>query len=227
MPPDPWQERVLTSPAARVLLCCSRQSGKSTVVAALALHEALYRPGSLILILARAERQSGELFRKCKALFAALGRPAEVARETTLELEFAGGSRLICLPGQEESVRSFSGVRLLVVDEAARVPDPLYFSIRPMLAISGGRLVALSTPFGRRGWFFHEWTEGPGWERVRIRAEECPRISAAFLAEERRALGPWWYDQEYECIFRDAQDQVFSGEFVERALSDAVEPLWL
>lgn len=45
--PDPWQAQVLRSRAPRILLNCSRQSGKSTVVAMLAMWTALYCPGSL------------------------------------------------------------------------------------------------------------------------------------------------------------------------------------
>jgi hypothetical protein len=41
------------------------------------------------------------------------------------------------------------------------VADDLYFAIRPMLAVSGGALLMLSTPAGRRGVFFEEWSEGP------------------------------------------------------------------
>src|SRR5688500_13483424 len=62
--PDPWQEALLRSPASRILLLCSRQSGKSTVTACLALYQALYVPGSLILLLSPSLRQSQELFKK-------------------------------------------------------------------------------------------------------------------------------------------------------------------
>jgi hypothetical protein len=37
------------------------------------------------------------------------------------------------------TIRGFSAATLIVEDEAARVPDDLYFSVRPMLAVSGGR----------------------------------------------------------------------------------------
>src|SRR5207244_4416310 len=118
-----------------------------------------------------------------------------------LRLELANGSRIVSLPGDEATVRGFSGVALLVIDEAARVNDALYYSVRPMLAVSQGRLVSLSTPFGKRGWFHDEWFGEGDWERVKITAEECPRIPATFLAEERRALGERWYKQEYLCSF--------------------------
>src|SRR5262249_55613339 len=156
-------------PPPRTLALCSRQSGKSTAAAALALHQALTRPGSLVLLLSPTLRQSGELFRdKLLRLYRALGRPVPPRRQTQTELELANGSRVLSLPENEEGVRGFSSVGLLVIDEASRVSDDLYFAVRPMLAVSGGRLVALSTPYGQRGWFYEEWDHGGGWQRVRV-----------------------------------------------------------
>jgi hypothetical protein len=224
--PDAWQAQVLRSTAPRVILNCSRQSGKSTVVALLVLHAALYEPGALVLLLSPGERQSGEIFRKVTDAYRRCGRVVPALRENMLELELANHSRIVALPGQETTVRSYSGVRLLAVDEAARVLDPLYYATRPMLATSGGRLVLLSTPWGKRGIFHREWTEGAGWERYEVRATDCARISAEFLREERLALGSWWYQQEYECQFSETSDQIFSHETLQASLSSEITPLF-
>jgi hypothetical protein len=226
MPPDAWQSTLLRSRPMRTLLLCSRQSGKSTVTAAMAFHEAMFFGGSLVLLLSPSLRQSQELFRKVTDLRAKLGDPIAVKEESALRVEFKNGSRIVALPGTEETIRGFSGVSLLVVDEAARVPDPLYFAIRPMLAVSGGRLVALTTPFGKRGFFYEEWNSENSWERVKVTAYECPRIPAAFLEEERRSLGDWWFNQEYLCTFVDSSSQYFRTEDIDRAFSDEVEPLF-
>jgi hypothetical protein len=224
--PDPWQAGVLESDAERVLLLCSRQAGKSSVAAALAVKTALQQPRSPVLLLSPTLRQSGELFRKILDLFNALGRPVGVASESALKLELTNGSRVVSLPGTEGTVRGFSGVAMLIIDEAARVADPLYFSVRPMLAVSRGRLVALSTPFGKRGWFHDAWHSGEDWERVRIKATDCPRITPEFLAEERRALGERWHRQEYMCSFEDTIDAVFAWEDIQAAMSADVKPLF-
>jgi hypothetical protein len=158
MDPDAWQTGLLSSTSKRILMLACRQSGKSTTAAALALRTALTRSGSLILLLSPSLRQSGELFRdKVQRLYSALGRPLPAVQESALQMTLANGSRIISLPGDEETVRGFSGAGLLVLDEAARIPDALYYSVRPMLAVSGGCLVALSTPFGKRGWYHTEW----------------------------------------------------------------------
>jgi hypothetical protein len=112
------------------------------------------------------------------------------------------------------------------VDEAARVDDGLYYAIRPMLAVSGGRLLMLSTPAGKRGVFFEEWSGREGWERYEVRAEECERIPASFLEEERGALPAWIYRQEYECSFEDTEDQLFGYELVQSSITDEVTPLF-
>jgi hypothetical protein len=144
--PDPWQVQVLQSPARRGLWLCSRQSGKSATAACLALHTALAHPGSLILLLSPSLRQSQELFKKVHDAYRALGYPAPLLAESALRFEMVHGSRIISLPGTESTIRGYSGVELLDIDEASRVPDELFFAVRPMLAVSGGKLVALSTP---------------------------------------------------------------------------------
>lgn len=227
LPPDPWQAELLRSRAARSLLLCTRQAGKSTVTAALALHEAIYRAPALVLLLSPSLRQSGELFRKVMGFYSQFAREAPSEAESALRLDLKNGSRIVSLPGKEETIRGYSGVNLLILDEAARVPDDLYYSVRPMLAVSGGRLVGLSTPFGKRGWYFDAWTQGgPGWQRLRVTAHDCPRISPAFLAEERAAMGDYWYRQEYLCEFSETSDQLFGYDLVSAALDGAVKPLF-
>jgi len=224
--PDPWQEDLLRSTSKRLLLNCSRQSGKTTVVAALALHKAMYSPGSFSLIFAPTQDQSTEFFARVAELSYGLGLDTvdpEAMRKTGMDLK--NGSRVEARPGSERSARGRTA-DLLVIDEAARVVDGLYQAIRPMLAVTQGTLVVLSTPDGRRGFFYHEWTEGTGWDRYSVTAEECPRITQEFLDEERSKLPAWIYRQEYELSFEETEDSVFTTEMVERAVSAEVKPLF-
>ena len=207
--PDPWQAELLRSDDRRVLLLCCRQSGKSTVAAVMAIHTAMYQPGSLTLLLSPSLRQSQELFRKVLDAYRAAGKPVPLHSESALRLELANRSRVIALPGTEEATRGFSGVDLLVIDEAARVDDELYYSTRPMLAVSGGRLVALSTPHGRKGWFYDAWSRSEHWTKVRITARECPRLTEGILEQERESLGDAWYRQEYLCEFLEPSGEGF------------------
>ena len=225
--PDAWQQDILRSRARQTIMLVTRQGGKSTISSIRALHRAEYAPGSLILLLAPSYRQSKELFRKVKDAYAAIPNPSKLASESALEMEFENTSRIVALPGKEETIRGFSGVALLVVDEAARVPDALYQSVRPMLAVSGGEIVLLSTPFGKRGFFHHEWEEGGrDWHRTKITADDCPRISKEWLDAERAAIGDFWFRQEYLCEFVESIDSVFLYDDIQRALDAEVQPLF-
>ena len=224
--PDCWQRDLLGSASSRILLNCCRQSGKSTMSAVIALHRALYHPGSLVLCLAPALRQSQELFGKIAGFYRDLGPPVAAQGERKLSLELENGSRIITLPGSEKTIRGFSGAALLLVDEASRVDDGLYYAIRPMLAVSGGSLMMLSTPYGKRGVFYEEFTSGaPTWERYEVPASQCPRIRASFLEEGRGGLPSWIFRQEYECSFEETDDQVFTTEMIDGAVSKDVKPL--
>ena len=224
---DLWQQRVLLSRAQQIIMLVSRQGGKSTVSAIKAIHKALYTPASLVLLLAPTYRQSKELFRKVKRAYRALPEATPIASETALELEFTNLSRIVALPGKEETIRGFSGVALLIVDEAARVMDDLYQAVRPMLAVSGGQIVLLSTPFGRRGFFHHEWEEGGAdWHRTKITAYDCPRIPREWLEKEKQRIGDFWFEQEYLCVFKDAVSAVFRYEDIMAAMNHDLAPDW-
>jgi len=225
--PDDWQERVLRSTSPRLLLNACRQSGKSSTVATLAVHTTVFDPGALVLLVSPTLRQSGELLKKALAVYRALDRPVLAESETALTLTLENGSRIVSLPGQEGRVRGYSGAALIAIDEASRVPDELYLALRPMLAVSGGRLIALSTPWGKRGWWHAEWTDGgSGWERYEIPAMACPRIPAAFLDEERRSMGPLFFASEYECQFVETEDQLFAYDDIAAAITAEVQPLF-
>src|SRR5262249_41460702 len=150
-----------------------------------------------------------ELFRLVTEFYGCMGCPMK-KRQTLQELELSCGSRVVCLPCREDTIRGYAHVNLLVIDEAARVPDDLYRAVRPMLAVSRGRLICLSTPFGKRGFFYEAWANGGAdWQRIEVPAEKVPRISATFLAEERRAQGDTWFRQEYQCQFQAFEGLVY------------------
>jgi hypothetical protein len=224
---DAWQARALRLQAKRSLWLCSRQCGKSTAATLMALHKALYEPRSLILMLSPSLRQSQELFRSLLLYYHKLKGVPELAAESALRCEFANGSRVISLPGSERTTRGYAAVSLVIVDEASRVTDDLLAAIKPTLATSNGNIIALSTPAGRAGWFYEIWTNtDPAWDRVMVKATDCPRISPEFLAQELKDLGPAKYSQEYDLEFVDAETQAFLGELIEQAFTDEVRPLW-
>ena len=225
---DAAQQEILRSDKQRGLLNCTRQWGKSTVTAAKAIHQAYHFPESLTLVVSPSARQSGEFLRKATGFARKLGIRPKGDGDNEISLELPNRSRIVGLPGSEATVRGFSAVSLLLVDEASRVSDELYLAIRPMLAVSDGALWLMSTPFGKRGFFYEAWANGgPDWARVRAAATECPRIGRKFLEEERATMGERWFRQEYMCEFEEAVSGVFARDLVERAMTREVEPMEL
>ena len=224
--PDRVQAEVLASRSLRGILNCTRQWGKSTVTAAKAVYQAFHVAESLTLVVSPSARQTGEVLRKAGRFVRRLRYAVRGDGDNEMSLLLPNGSRIVGLPGNEATVRGFSAVSLLLVDEASRVEDEMYRAIRPMLVVSDGALWLMSTPFGKRGFFYDTWANGgPEWERVQVRAEDCPRIRREVLEEERRTLGDLWYRQEYECEFVDAVSGVFDRDLVEGAITDTVAPL--
>src|SRR5436305_14405958 len=165
---DGMQAKVLRSASRRGLLNCTRQWGKSTVTAAKAMYHALHTPESLTLVVTPSARQSGEFLRKAERFARKLKIRPKGDGDNEISLALPNGSRIVGLPGTEATVRGFSAVSLMLVDEASRVSDEMYEAIRPMLAVSDGALWLMSTPFGKRGFFYEAWANGgPGWERIR------------------------------------------------------------
>jgi hypothetical protein len=225
---DEWQARLLREQPRRCLMCCSRQSGKSTCVGLMASHVAIYEPGSLVVLAAPSMRQSGELLRTIKLMHAKLDDVPEMVNDSVLRVELANGSRIIALPGEQKTVRGLSAARMIIADEAAQIDDDLMGALRPMLAVNrSGALILLSTPKGKRGTFYELWHNGDAaWTRVRVPASECLRISKEFLAEELRELGAARFSEEYELAFIDSDTSAFSTSIIDAAFSSEILPLW-
>jgi len=172
-------------------------------------------------------RQSLELFRKLSNFADQLDPSPPRSEDNKLSAVFGNKSRVVALPGHESTIRGYSAPSLVVEDEASRCEDEIYTAVRPMLAVSSGRLILMSTPRGCRGHFHKEWQEGgPGWKRVSITADQVSRIRPDFLEQERASLGDWMYQQEYFGKFVQSEDQYFSNYTISKMFDSDVKPLW-
>ena len=219
---DETQKQIFDSNHKRIIINCHRQWGKSMVSSILCLHRALFWPGSLCLIVAPALRQSSENFRKIMESLEVLGIRPGLLEGTKLSCKLPNKSRIVSLPGGNEgaTIRGFSRPDIIIEDESSRCKDELYQALRPMMATNPDcKLILASTPWGQRGHFYKIWTEADGWLKIRVVASSNPRINPAFLDEERKALGPWVYAQEYEGEFVGDESQLFTKEMIAKALN--------
>lgn len=218
--PDPWQRQVLLSADKRIQILAARQSGKSMICALYALWHALNTPNALVLVLSPSLRQSSLLFKTIVEFYRELDRPIPSTIESALTLQLANKSKIVSLPGTEKTIRGFSGASLLIFDESALIDDDLYRSVRPMIAVSQGKIFAIGTPHGKRGWFWDSWEHNDEFTKIKITADQCPRISKEFLEQERRAMGEWWYRQEYFVEFTENEASIFRMDLIESSIKD-------
>ncbi|WP_051299375.1 terminase large subunit domain-containing protein [Arthrobacter castelli] len=223
--PEPWQSTLLRSQARRGLVLCARQVGKTTTTSVKALHAALFNPGRDVLIVSPTQRQSDEMLHRVSALYKAMSGQPRLKRDNTSEMGLSNGSRVVSLPGSEGGIRGFAGVKLLILDEASRIDDDVFASVLPMVA-SDGVLLALSTPFGKRGWFYDRHEDAlNGWERHKVTVYESAQYTPERIAEVRASLGSFTFASDYECEFGDTDNQLFSTESVRAAFAPGITPL--
>ena len=215
--PDPWQAAVLRSRSRRLHLNCARQIGKSTTASLIALHTALYTPGSLTLVVSKAEDQANELFKKIKAFYYQVGRPVEASQENVSTLVLENGSRILSKAATAGGIRGYS-VHLLLVDEGAYVDDEVWKAVNPSVSMTRGRIVAMSTPNGPQGWWYDvspTGTLGAQWEHVVVPVTECPRHTPDSIADLRDSMSDREFRQEYLCEFIDAAGTSFTKEDID------------
>jgi hypothetical protein len=226
--PDEKQRLVLTTGSKRGIVNCTRQWGKSFIAAAKAVHQAWSVAGSLTLVVSPSARQSKLLVRTAKMHGAKLGIQPKGDGDNPISMLFPNGSRIVGLPGKETTIRGFSAVSLLLIDEASRANEEAYDAVLPMLATTDGALWLMSTPNGQRGFFYDEWANGGDeWERISVPATECARISPEFLEKQRARRSDRIFRQEYLCEFAAVKGGVFNMEQVENAFTDEFAPLRL
>jgi hypothetical protein len=189
--PTAWQETFLRSPrGSSILALTARQVGKTTTAVWAIAHSMVFMPGSLSVIACPAQRQSAEAVRRvCESL---LKVGAELESDNVYALELKNGSRVLALPGSDDSTRGLTVDAWIVADEAARLNSNLIAALRPMRARRPqARFVMLSTAWSRSDPFWTAWaSDDQTWIRLKATADTDPALFAAdFLEQERRALG--------------------------------------
>jgi Terminase large subunit, T4likevirus-type, N-terminal len=218
MTPTPWQETFLRAPqGASILALTARQVGKTTTAAWGIAHSILFTPGSLSVIACPAQRQSAEAVRRVREAVIKAG--AELESDNVYALELNNGSRVLALPGSDDSIRGLTVDGWIVADEAARLPHVLIAALRPMRARTQARLAMLSTAWSRTDPFWTAWaSDEQSWIRLKATADaDVTLFPAQFLEQERRALGEDAFKREYLGIPMGGQASPFGWELYERA----------
>ena len=217
--PQDWQEQFLRAPrGASILVLTARQVGKTTVAAWGMAHSAIFQPGSLSVVACPRQQQSAEAIRKVREMVLIAG--AKLVTDNVYGIELNTGSRVLALPGSDDSIRGPTVDAWIVVDEAARVSKQLVDALRPMRArCPHARLVMLSTAWSRTDQFWSAWvSDDPSWLRLQATVDKYPDLLPADFLESERRQGEDYYNREYLGIPSGGHMSPFTWDMYERAI---------
>jgi hypothetical protein len=181
-----------------------------------------FHPREKVLVASPSQDQSNYLLETIGGFLDEL--EVEIVVRNVKRLTLANGSTIYAKHGQDKTIRGIQGVRLVILDEAARIEPDLIAALSPMLGVKKGRMLALSTPAGKHpdNWFSKTWHD-PEFDghKVKVTADECPRLSRDFLEKERRRLGNMKWREEYYCEFLDSELAAFPMELINACFTDS------
>ena len=222
--PHDWQKAFLLAPrGASIAVLTARQVGKTTAAAVGMAHSALFMPGSLSVIACPAQNQSAEALRKVKDMVLKAG--AELTTDNVFKLEIANGSRVLALPGTQDSIRGLTVDAWIVADEAAQLDPAIMAALHPMRTqCAHTRFAILSTAWSRTDPFWTVWeNDDPSWIRIRATVDVEPTLIAPDALERaRRQLNEDDFNREYLGIPAGSQVSPFTYKLYERATQTPV-----
>jgi len=221
---DQWQKEALEV-NGNLSIRAGRQVGKSTVISRKAVNFALSNPGVKVLIIAAAQREASFLFEKVRGEIETIEFNVFAEKPTQTKILLKNGSEIHALPtGRTGFLIRGQTIDLLIADEAAYIPELVWLSVIPMIAVSRttrgfGWIWLLSTPFGNSGYFYDSF-RNPEFKNFHISSEECVRIPKQMLEEEKRRLSRNEYMQEWAGEFIDSIDKFFPTKLIKECVDD-------
>ena len=215
--PFPYQAKLLQDDSKRIVACMGRQSGKTTTIALKAIKFALSTPKATILITSPSLRQSMIMFNRIQSLITNSPLRLRVSRATRTTIAFDNRSEIIALPASENQLRGYTA-QMIICDEASFMPDELITNIVfPMISVTQGYAVFLSTPWGRNH-FFYKAFMNPAYSVHRVRSQENPNITPEFLEEMRLNMTELAFKMEYEAEFVEDANSFFPQDLIRQCV---------
>jgi len=232
---DPWQKEVLAWKGNKVI-CSGRQTGKSTTEAIDASEFAVQNKNTNTLIISVTEDQAKELLLKVILYLddnykAYIKKPyAKNVLKDIVRLNNGSTIRTKAVGQGGVGARGFT-IHKLIADEAAFMPEDVWAAVTPMLLTTGGTITLLSTPHGKKGYFFDCYHD-PGFKTWHINSldimEQRPISDSwsqfqhdkalQFLESERKRMSEREFGQEYLGQFIDDLSQFFPDMTIRKTM---------
>lgn len=219
--PFEYQSRLLKDRSKRIVACMGRQTGKSTTIAAKAIHYAATNKGKTILIVSATLRQSMLMFDKIINFVELSSLSNAVKYRSRTKVVFTNGSKIIALPcgNDGNTLRGFSA-DVVILDEAAFMPEHVITSVvMPMISTTQGRVWMLSTPWERKHVFYKAFND-ERWSKYHLPSSANPLITDDFLQEQKKLIGEDMFSIEYLAQFIDDSNSYFPMSLIRQCVNE-------
>jgi hypothetical protein len=149
-----------------------------------------------------------------------------ITKKASSGLEFFNGTTIHTFPAVPEALRGSENVICVLLDEAAHfklIDDRvIYDALEPNIANTEGDFVCISTPNGRRGFFYDLWLEGNEYYKLvqPYTVSYGLLLSESYVKTKKNDLRID-FEQEFNCQFTTSQNAAFpSGLFARETLED-------
>src|SRR6266704_1942772 len=231
--PTPYQEQFLKDKNQFISLRWSRQSGKSYVVSARLIWEAMVNNGIHIAIVAPSYRQSRLVLRKITVFLERVSKRLISIVEKT-RIVFRNGSTIEALPNNPMTIRGPT-LDLVYCDEMNFIRDDveLYVASLFTLATTNGSFIASSTPASRDGLFYKICfaPEYLDFSRSHVSWQDAVEpngpLKKNILDRVRKQLesNPWRWTREMEAEFAEDENAFFPLSLVTSSVDGELDYL--
>jgi len=215
--PTNYQEKFLRDTGQFISLRWSRQSGKSFIVSARLVWQALVNYGVHIAIVAPSYRQSRLVLRRVIGWIAVLPKTL-MSEVSKTKIEFRNGSNIEAFPNNPLTIRGPT-LHLVYCDEMNFIRDDvdLYDAILFTIGTTNGSFIASSTPGSRDGLFYKISfaAEYSDFSRHHVSWREAMepngplRMKVIDKIRKQLETNPWRWTREMEAEFAEDEDTFF------------------
>jgi len=243
---DKWQKEILSHKGS-FILCSGRQVGKTTIMAIKAAEYLINNPGSRIIVVSLTEDQAKLIIVMILDYLEQNYKPylkvKKKDKPTQSRITLNNKSSVIARPvgNTGDAVRGFTG-DVLIIDEAARMPELAFAAGKPVLLTTGGEIWMCSTPAGKKGYFWESWNNAKLGKTDRFKiwhisseeiiynrpvneswSKEKREDRIKFLEQEKEDMSELEYGQEYLGQFMEDLMRYFSDEWIDKVCTEKPE----
>ena len=207
-----------------------RRTGKSYGAAILAFAK-LLEPGQQVMVVAPNFSLSSIIWDYVTDLIRQMEIEVEKFNQKDKVVKLINGSIFRLLSANNRDSLVGRAANLLIVDEAAIIPNDEYFTrdLRPALStFKDSRCLWISTPRGKGNYLYDYFLRGDDpnfeeWGSAKFSWRANPLLSEKDVEEARKAMTKALYLQEYECEWTTTESQIFDAINEEKHVIDCAD----